>query len=447
MSRSGSTWWRKRRVAPASLGVRAVLAAALLAALAACGGGGGGPSTLNVRGTVKGVYGEPIPGVVVVVHGVGTTATDADGRFQVDGVTAPYDVSVLDAAAGWSHTYVGVTTGAPELFPIASLLVPSGVATATVTGELDAPVPMGHQVYVCAHGVDEAVYGCTYVYEGQSSYTIPALWLGGGSADVRLRAIEYSEDPLTGAPTALTGATASGVFTVTEGGVSDVDLIMGVPGAVTTFTLNVTPTFTADDYYGVAMTHIDQFATLGLTSFDSDAPTVAVFTPRFTGATYTVAGAATVATGASSLHWRTGVAAGATVDFEVTAPPVPVAPADGAAGVGPGSVFTLSNPAGGALTALLSPNGDGPMIAVTTVEDSFTLPDLSAHGLVMPAATQYFWSAYGVPSVTDMTAAVTGSGYLGGYERISLSLNAGGPQPAQEGRISLSATREFTTAP
>lgn len=446
MSRTGCPRQLGRGVAPGSVVSRALLAAVIVTALVACNGGGG-PSTLSVKGLVRGAFREPIPGVVVVVHGVGTDTTGADGRFQVDGVSAPYDVTVLDPVAGWAHTFLGVSTGAPELFPIASLLLPAGVATATVTGELDAPVPADHEAYVCVHGVDETVYGCGHVLGGESSYAIAVRWLGDPTTDARLRAIEYEQDPMTLSPTALTGSTASEVFTLTEGGVSDVDLIMGVAGPVTTFTVEVTPDFSPDGYAGVALTHIDQFATLGITGFDSDTPSLTVFTPRFTGAAYTVAGGAYTDAGASSVHWRTGVPAGATLQFDVPAPAVPLAPAEGAADVGTGTTFRVSNPAGGAMTVVFSPESDGPMIAVTSLEESFTLPDLSEHGLPLPPAVKYYWGVYAVPSVTDMNAAVTGTGYLDGYELIALALNSGGPQPGRDGRISLSGTRTFTTAP
>lgn len=402
-------------------------------------------STLTVQGRVKGSLNQPIAGATVVIAGHGTAVTAADGTFSVEDVTVPYDVTVLNAALGWAHTFVGVSAANPEIFPLTSLSAPIAVPTATITGDLDAVVPPDHQTYVCVQGTTVPVYGCTTVSEGSSAYTITVNWAEGDSVDVRLRAVEISQDALSSEPTAITGASASAPFTVTEGGASDVDLVMGGPVAPATFTATVSPTFAAASYNAAAMSHLTDTFTLGITGFGSDSTTINVFAPFFSNATYTVAAGATTAAGASSIEWRTGLAQGAAVELEPPIPPSPIFPADSATGVDNDTAFTVENSGGGTLTFQFNPSLAGPSYAVTTTDPAVTIPDLGLHGLSLPAATDYSWSVFGSPEVLDMDQAVTGPGYLGAYVEIAYALSLGGPAPTGDGSISLSESRQFTT--
>lgn len=401
--------------------------------------------TLTVEGLVEGSLGEPISGATVVITGHGSTVTAADGSFSLEDVTVPYDITVLNAAQEWAHTFVGVTSASPELFPLTSLSAPPAVPTATITGDLDAVVAPDHQTQVCVQGTTVQVYGCTSVFEGNSQYTITINWIEGTDVEVRLRAVEVSTDALTSEPTAITGAAASAPFNVTEGGAIDVDLVMGGPVAPANFTAIVSPDFTPASYNSAAMTHLTGSFTIGVTGFGDDSATMGVFTPFFSNATYTVAAGATTASGGSSIEWRTGLAQGSSVEFEPPTPPTQVLPADMATGVDHGTAFTVDNPGGGALTYQITPFVAGPSYAITTLDTAVTIPDLSPHGLTLPAASNYNWSVFGIPGVQDMEQAVTGLGYLGAYVELAYALTRGGPAPSGDGTISLSDTRQFTT--
>lgn len=400
---------------------------------------------LAVTGLVKGAIGQPIPGVTVMIEGHGSTTTAADGTFEIDDVAVPYVLTVLDPVAKWAHTFRGLSVAAPELFPITSLSSPQAVPSATVSGDLGAPVLADRRTIVCVEGLDAPAYGCATVSEGATSYSIPVIWREGMSAEVRLRALEYSMDALSFDPTAITGATASTTFTVTEGGATDVDLVMGGAVAPANFTATVNPAFPADSFNAGAMTHLTARFTLGLTGFGSATNSLSVFTPFFSGSTYTLFAGAVDAAGGSSVQWRTGVTQGASLEFEPPTPPFLTSPADGATGIGQSTVFTVGNTAGGVLTYQFLPSVAGPSFAITTTETSVAIPDLSAAGLPLPAASDYYWSVYSSPETLDMSAAVTGLGYLGAYVETAYALSYGGPAPSADGILAASATRNFTT--
>lgn len=445
-SRPSRPWAHRHPAGPwrRALAVRTVAACAALVALGACAPTG--PSALTVKGRVLGVFGEPIPGATVVVHGVGTATTGPDGRFEVADVAMPYDLTALDATAGWSHTFVGLTDATPEVFPVTTTFATPGVATATVTGQLDALVDANHTVQVCAQGVSVAVYGCTRVYPGFADYAITVNWREGSTVEVRLRALDYAIDPVTASATALAGSAASGVVTLTEGGVSDIDLVMGAPVATASFDVTVKPAFAPDEFQAAAVTHVDAFGSMSGGDARSTVPTFSVFTARFTDATYTVAGIA-MGTQGSGVHWRTGVPQGASLEFEPPAPAVLLSPADGATNVAPGDGFALTNPSGGVTTVLFLPDATGPYLAVSTVSQTVQLPDLAAYGLPLPASAGYQWTVFSSPGTPAMNAAVSGTGPLGDWVRLSLAASFGGPAPTADGTIALAGYRSFTTAP
>ena len=97
------------------------------------------------------------------------------------------------------------------------------------------------------------------------------------------------------------------------------------------------------------------------------------------------------------------------------------------------------------MTFQFNPMGPGPSYAVTTTDTSVTIPDLTAQGLALPAATGYSWSVFATPEILDMSQAVTGLGYIGAYVELAYALSLGGPAPSADGMISLSESRQFTT--
>jgi hypothetical protein len=74
-----------------------------------------GPLSITVTGTVIDVLRRPYAGVPVAI-GTTLTTTDAQGRFQVSGVTPPYDVALhLTDPLVYGWYFVGLTTPSPVL--------------------------------------------------------------------------------------------------------------------------------------------------------------------------------------------------------------------------------------------------------------------------------------------------------------------------------------------
>jgi len=75
----------------------------------------GGALTITVTGTVIDVLRRPYAGVPVAIGNV-VTSTDGQGRFQVTGVTPPYDVALrLSAPLTYAWYFVGLTIPSPVL--------------------------------------------------------------------------------------------------------------------------------------------------------------------------------------------------------------------------------------------------------------------------------------------------------------------------------------------
>ncbi len=110
--------------------------------------------------------------------------------------------------------------------------------------------------------------------------------------------------------------------------------------------------------------------------------------PQLAGASYAVvANAYSSGTGGASIAWKTGLAGGDSATLGLLAPPALIAPADGATGVGVGSTLSVAASGGGAVTFLVQRSGQE--FAVTTMSTSATIPDLSALGFTLAAATNY----------------------------------------------------------
>jgi hypothetical protein len=402
---------------------------------------------LTVTGTVVGSFGQGLAGISVSIQGQPTVVTAADGSFTVDGVSVPYDVAIASGADQWGNVYQGLTTATPELFSLASVASAVVLPTATVQGTLDGLVPADHVTKVCVEGIDEAVYGCANVNAGTDTYTITANWVGGGTISIRVRAVEYSLADFE--PVAVTGASASGVTSMTEGGVSVVDLVIGAPVPPSQFPVTVTTTFTPTRYIAGAITHLNPRFSLGLGTKSSVAdPVITALTPFYSGSTYTVIGGAFGANNAQSLRWHLGLQPGDSVTIATPTPPASTLPADGATGASHSTTFSAGNPEGGVLNFMFSPQFGvtGPTYLVTTTATSVTIPDLTSLGLSLPAASTYIWSVYGTPDSPDVDTALT-VGNLRGYVELAYSLSLGGPGPTEEGSISVSESRTVTTQP
>jgi hypothetical protein len=96
------------------------------AGLAGCGKSGStGPSggtggVITVAGRVIGQNGQGAAGIPVFVGGMPSTNTDASGNFSITGVTAPYDITVVDAPNKRALVYRSLSRADPTLVFLSS---------------------------------------------------------------------------------------------------------------------------------------------------------------------------------------------------------------------------------------------------------------------------------------------------------------------------------------
>jgi len=418
--------------------------------VAACGG----PlpaTTVTVEGRVQAVAGLPMAGVVVRSQGK-TTVTGADGGFTLAGLTTPYAVSLsADAPNPWMHVFDGLTTTEPSLIPYAGYflpLLPAGAYQRTqVYGPVPAdanPIPASQRLVVCVEGLTFDVLGCATVTSGATSYAFEAVWAVPGNAPVRLHALRMQVD-VNGRPTGyLSHATQD--LTLTPG----VDAVQAAPAGLPIFGIGLQATVGAAGggtlVGAVVAARVSPRLSLPVFQGPAAGGAVELVVPSFAIDDCSVLALATFP-GGSSFAWQVG----AVLDgFAVVAPAPPqlLAPPDAATGVTTETGFEAVGGPGGARTFRWSPEvgQDGPVVALTTPDESVTIPDPADVGLPLPAGGAYLWNVIAT-AVADVDALAQPA--FGEFLRfVSLvGEGGGGPGFTQDGAYVLRATRAFTLAP
>lgn len=398
-----------RRPSPRAAAVAAVLVVlAAVAALVACGTAPAPPIT--VQGRVALVTGVDVPLAGVLVHIQGTTTTtDASGQFTIADVRPPYTVVLGSGGTQpWVHAYEGLTTPTPTLSPhavIFALTSPTTFRRATIEGSLSNPLIPGRRIELCAVGLAGVqAYGCDTMEAGDQDYEVDVAWREVGPVTVRLYALQYQVDGDDRPTAVLSNGWIDRVLTdgatvtqaVPSGAAPASSPLQGsiqagggiVPGAfvrVRTEGVYVLPIFTGTLAGGV---------------LDFEAPLYA--DPEIMVATY----AAYVATGGMTFAWS---AVDPTRPFTVAvpAPPQLLEPADGASGVGSGTLFRVLGGPAGARTFSWAPDmgQNGPVVSLTTLQNQARLPDVSVVGQAWPAGGHYTWSVAVVAAPDLATAA------------------------------------------
>lgn len=387
--------------------VRAVVLGCVAAALVACGAEPTPPITVQGRVAFVSGFDVPLAGVLVHVQGT-TTTTDADGRFTVTDVSVPYTVILGSGGTQpWVHAYEGLATPTPTLSPhavIYALMSPTSFHRATIEGTLLNPLIPGRRIELCAVGrAGVQAYGCDTIDPGDQDYEVDVVWREAGPVTVRLFAIQYQVDTEDRPTAVLSNGWVDRVVTdgatltqaVPSGAAPAADWLEGaiqagggiVAGAFVRVLIEgayVLPLYTGSLAGGV---------------LDFRAPFFA--DPELMVATY----AAFPATGGMTFAWQ---AVDPTRPFTVAvpAPPQLLQPADGAAGVGPDTLFrVLGGPAGARTFSWAPEQGQtGPVVTLTTMQNQARLPDVAAVGQSVPAGGQYVWSA-AVVTAPDLASA------------------------------------------
>jgi hypothetical protein len=366
------------------------LAAACGLLLAACGG-----SEIRVSGSVVDDGRGPVAGAAVSIPGHAAAITDAAGRFAVDGVTRPYDLTLVSAADRIGVVYLGLTRPDPALRLFRVRSVKQGSVSGAVSGGAGYPQPVGRSTLLAFLSSVGRGQGTT---AADGSFSLPDVRWFDGSPTVagRLHALQVDMGP--SGPVGYPGYGDTGFVSVGEGAPLAGQAI-ALESPVVTSTIDGSMSLPAG--YSPLSREIDIQLVEGpwrmvLLTEASPGPAFSYLTPLITGAHYDLVVSAQTAAGEfirGGRYYLPGTATG----LSLALPPAPalVLPGDGAAGIGAGSPFSWGAYAtsGSVYRVAFEPQRAGdPELHVVTTATRATLPDLRAQGLGLPSLAPYRWS-------------------------------------------------------
>jgi hypothetical protein len=391
-------------------------------------------TTITVNGTVTDEFGTPAPGETVLITSGSfsqSVTSDANGAFSVPNVPAPYAATILDSGGRLAVQYQGLTRADPSLF---ALIAGTPPRTANVSGQLTGgtlPLPSDYRATVEFVSPQTGLANSPLLVLTAGSFSGSVHWSGPATTTGTLYALEIHND--AGLPMDYPGyGTSSNVLLQDIGVLSDQNFALGT---VTTSTLSGSATAPAgftlagkelffQPAPGALFTIVDE------TSADAS---FSYTTPDVSDATFTLLVLSRgMSTSEESILKKGGLAANATgLNLTLQAPPTLSLPLNSATGVTVTTPFSWANFTG---VYLLIFSGGGPTYIVFTSATTATIPDLSSHGLSLPASTSYEWEVYGFGPATSTDSLAVPGGLLN-----LLFL--------QDGYTGLSETRAFTTSP
>ncbi|KFA94681.1 hypothetical protein Q664_01205 [Archangium violaceum Cb vi76] len=377
----------------------------------------GGGSTFTVAGKVLAGEGQPIEGTSILIPGNGrqAVALDSTGSFSIEGVTAPYDVIVVQRAHRSATVYKGLSRRDPTL-PFITNAEETGGSKATLEGTItggstpyDDDVPT-HVEFVSANGSG----GTEASPEG--TYSTEVNWSGSSSITGSLFAIQLESSSPFLPPTGYLGYGRRDNVTLNAGTTSSaIDVAMN---SVTSARLAGTITAPAD--YALAMIsvglmpeqniNLDLFRAFETSSaFDYVVPNI----PQSTLSMEVMAVKGDVSdpeNGAISILYKKGLTAGTSnAALVLQEPSRPGQPADGATVVTRTTEFSWTAFTGGIHMVQFQEKepaaGTSPYtVSVFTSGTQTTLPDLSTVDMGLPANTRFTWRVQGIAPVASMNA-------------------------------------------
>jgi len=406
----------------------------------ATGPGTPGPgATITVSGKVIGSNNQPQSGVPVLIIGtsIPSVNTDANGNFTISNVTTPYNIAVVDGASKASLVYKGLTRSDPTLMWID--VAPGTPRTATLNGKIypataypEPPTRKSKAAFASPE-----LNASTNVNGTTGAYSINATWYGPTTTTGTVYALQWSYNTTTNLPTSYDGfGSRSGVSLLDATTNPNGNDTMSVVSSAT-FSGNVT---VASGYTLNSKSLSVMFANNGIISLFSDPTPSSSFsylTPDAPGATMFLSASASKPSGQSSA-FRVGLSPSATgVALSVPAAPELSLPIDATTGVTKSSLFSWTPVTGGIQVVIFQAGAGKPRYLVLTAAAADSIPDLTAAGLGLPAATAYTWSVYSFGPFASADAAAGASGFLGALVGLFTS----------DGYTGRSSIRSFTTAP
>ncbi|MEW6509696.1 MAG: carboxypeptidase-like regulatory domain-containing protein [Bacteroidota bacterium] len=404
-------------------------------------GGGGGGTGLTVVGKVLGQNNQPVAGVPVLIKGIPSTNTDANGNFTFTNVSAPYDVTVIDGTGKTAFMYKGVTRTDPTLSFLG--MSPGTPRNANITGKVfggafSPTQPADHTTQV-AFISPEAMNNTTTAADGTFG-PMGINWASATTTTGALYALQFQRDG-AGLPVASGfkgyGVRNNVVLTDANPLINQFDTLQAIGTGQMTGTVSVASGYTV--YTKVIFARVSANGTLRVFSDNTPTTNFSYYTPNITGVAL-ILGAGAQKTGNQSVIFKTGLSANATgLAVSVPAAPEQSLPIAGATGVDTTVAFSWTAYTGGVHLVYFQAGGTNPKFYILTSGTSATIPNLQPFGLGLPPSTTYTWQIYGFAPYASVDAAAAPGGFLAGLLNPAL-LGA-------DSYLALSASRNFVTKP
>lgn len=361
------------------------------------------PASINVIGRVIDSSRRPVPGVVIRIGGT-TTVSASDGSFRIGNVPVPYDLTaVAIAPKKLGVAYQGLTRPDPTVM----MLGPStsqvhGVLTGNVTGG-DPLAIAGERTAVFFASPETPGYffndgNVTYV--PSNPYTLDVGWPGPSPITGTVHALQWRSDG--GLPVAYPAYGSTPGVTVSDGGTATADLIMTAPPVSS---ISGSIQMGSEFMYFQQSLYIVFPGSAVLLGVDlASSGTFRYPFPDVSGGTAMLVTSANYQGSNVSGVQLSGITPGTTnLVVEIRKPPTPVVPADHATGIGVTTDFGWTEMPGTTYELSISGPGSSPSFYVFTSATSGRIPDLTMHGLGLPAATKYTWivNTFGPSSGVD----------------------------------------------
>ena len=401
-------------------------------------GTGGTGSTITVAGKIIGINNQPVSGVPVVVAGIPSVNTDANGAFSIAGVTTPYSITVIDGANKQALVYRGLTRSDPTLMFFGA--TPGAAHSGTIAGKIypatNYPEPAGRRTRVAF--VTPEVITTVTATGATGVYNMSVNWNGPTPTNGTIYGLQWDYDAITGLPTAYRGYGFLSAVSLAQGSaLSNVNDTLSV---VTPTNLSGSVTV-ASGYtlaYKSVSLRVGGNGSIQLFQDPTASGTYTYVTPSITGVTLHLLAAATKSGSGSAFAFKTNLAPNASgVSVSVPQAPELSLPVDAATGVRTSTPFSWTPFTGGVHLLLINGPAGQPRYMVLTAAVGDSIPNLASAGLGLPSATTYSWAVYGFAPFASVDAAAGTTGFVGALTNTATT----------DGSYGVSVSRGFTTAP
>ncbi|HEX7662892.1 MAG TPA: hypothetical protein VF407_00200, partial [Polyangiaceae bacterium] len=365
-------------------------------------GADSGPSGgVTVKGKVVDNGGSPAPSAKLLVGGVLVTA-DANGVFEADHVSVPYDavVRIDDPKRGPTITaFYGLTSTSPVITGFANGPTATADISGTMTGGKGFPQAAGVSYEIAAGGPDvESGGGTGGGANAAADFELTTSWptsIRGES--ITLYAIQYATPTAVLAPPTTYYAAGTDFIGALDADAGRPNNTLPLTTITTTHTATVNVAL--PDGWAVGRYYFE--IPVGATSFffrsDVSTPTTSFVLPQLPFGAARISVAYSGPGGAYSVLRLADVGLGADATIPVAAtdvplPPTVTSPADNATGVDPTTPFTLAKTASGDVVYNLfitTTTPGAPMYVIYSNSGWMHLPDTTALGLTVASGASF----------------------------------------------------------